>query len=212
MNYPVVDFRKPGRVSEDIGQMLTQWQQESREAIELRFSRFLPPSLRVEVPPPEPIMGDDLRACAEAGIVYRVDVVDYATPTLLLLDKKLAIAIVDEMLGTVENQEETEPKGETVERTLTEIELTCLDFLMEELRASIEVSQKLIPARNMTVAGRTRLKELYSEFPANVANSSVAYRLHLPCGEGLIRWVLPQAVTLDMAAACLLYTSDAADE
>jgi len=212
MNHTVVDFRKPGRVPEDIGQMLTQWQRESREAIELRFGRVLPPSLRVEVPSPEPIMGDDLRTCADTAIVYRVDVLDYATPTLILLDRKLAIAMATEMLGSTEQDEDDEEKEkdeekdeevkeETVDRALSDIEMTCLDFLIEELRASIEISQKLTPPRSMKVVGKTQLKELYSEFPANVTNSSVAFRFHLPSGEGLIRWVLPQAVTLDMAAS-----------
>lgn len=193
MNHPVVDFRKPGRVPDDIGQMLTQWQRDSREAVELRFGRFVPCELRVEVPSPEPITGSDLRVLADEAIVYRVDIVDYACPTLFLLDKQLAMAMAGEMLG-VTGQETPE------NRSLTEIETTCLDFLMEELRSSIEGSQKLTPARRMKIVGQTLLKELHSEFPANATNSSVGYRLNLANGGGLIRWILPQAVTLDMAA------------
>lgn len=194
MNYPVVDFRKPGRIPEDIGQMLAQWQRVAREAVEVRLSRFIPSGPQVSVVSPEPVTGADLRTGAADSIVYRVDIAETNAVTLLMIDRSLALALAAEMLGAP-------PEALPDARKPTAIETICLDFLVEELKGLIVASQKFTPARNLKVVGIAELKELHSEFPANTTNSTFGFNLELPYGTGGIRWILPQAVTLDMVAS-----------
>lgn len=193
MNYPTVDFRKPARVPEDISQMLTQWQRASREAIEVRFSRFVSSELKITILPPEPVTGEDLRVGSESSINHRVDIVEPNVATLFMLERPLALALASEMLGAA-------PEELPEDRSLTYIESTCLDFLIEELKCLIVASQKLTPKLDLRVDGKAELKELHSEFPSNATNSTFGFRVELPYGGGTIRWIIPQAATLDMVA------------
>ena len=193
MNYPLVDFRKPARVAEDIGQMLSQWQQSSREAIEIRLGRYVSSDLKVSLEYPEPVTGGELRQELGSALVYRVDVGAKAEPTLFVLDRPMALSIVMEMLGsTIEELPE--------DRSLTEIETTSADFLLQEIRACLEASQPMQAKQSLKFVGRTDLKELHTEFPVNMTNSNVGFRVTLPYGEGMLRWILPQSLTLDMVA------------
>ena len=194
MNYPVVDFRKPARVPDDIGQMLSQWQANAREDLELRIGRYVAAAVKINPIPPVPVMGSDLRDSTDSSIVYRVDVGESHDVTLFIVERQIAITLVMEMLGAA-----LEELPE--DRELTDIETTCLDFVLNEISSSLERSQKLTPSRKLQVVGQTRLKELFSEFPADMTNFDVGFSFELPYGSGNVRWVLPQDVTLDMSAA-----------
>jgi len=194
MSQEVVDFRKPGRVPDDIGQMLAQWQSSAREAVELRWGRCVQNGVGVGILAPAPLTGSDLRSLDQSSMTYRLDVKESGDPTLVVISRPLALALVGEMLG-----EKVDALPE--DRGLTEIETTCLDFLIDELRMALQASQTLAAPRKLTVIGRARLKELYSQFPENVTNTEVGFKIELSCGAGLVRWVLPQDVTLDFVAS-----------
>ena len=193
MNYPAVDFRKPVRVPEDVGRMLSQWQQAAREAIEIRFGHCSATGLKILVEPAEPITGAELREETGTLLVYRVDVGEKAEPSLLIVERPLLLALVTETLGAA--QEEL-PE----DRPLTNIEQTTADFLMQELRACLDTNQPLEKRWSLKFQGLTNLKELHLEFPVGMYNVSAGYRVEFPYGGGLIRWIIPQNLSLAMVA------------
>ncbi len=194
MTYEVVDFRKPGRISEDISLMFSQWQEAAREAVEVRWGKCSLASTRISIATPAALSGTDLRALDESSVIYRIDVDDSNSPTLFVLRRTMALALVSEMLGMPANEEPED-------RPLSLIETTCLDYLINEFRIAMESSQKLNPTRSLTQTGRVRLKELHREFPEPVTYTDVGFHIELPYGPQLLRWVLPQNVTLDMVAS-----------
>lgn len=193
MKYEVVDFRKPGRVSEDIGQMLSQWQHRIREAFEIRWGQCVACGVKVRPTQPAPLTGNELRDLDSSSITYRIDITETGHATLLVIQRSLALGLVKEMLG---DAAEELPE----DRPLTAIETTCVDFLIDELRGVIQAGQKLDPPRKLKNRGRAQLKELHAEFPENVTNTDVAFEIELPYGTETVRWVLPQDVTLDFVA------------
>lgn len=194
MKHEVVDFRKPGRVPDDIALMLSQWQSAAREAVELRWGRCIASGVKVGVVAPRPLIGSDLRTYDMSAITYRMDIQETGSPTLVVIDRSLALALVSEMLGASTG---TMPEA----RELTNIETTCLDYLVEEFRAALQSSQKLKPARRLAVIDQAPSKELYAQFPENVTNTDVGFKITLAYGSELVRWVLPQEVTLDFVGS-----------
>jgi flagellar motor switch protein FliM len=198
MSYEVVDFRKPGRVSEDIGHMLSAWQQRMREALEIRWARCISCELKISPVSPAPLTGEELRQLGESSIAYRVDVA--ARPTLVVMPRVLALGLVGEVLGDSAAEAPDD-------RPLTDIEATCLDFLIDELRAVLQDSQNFSPPRELNGRGQVQLKELHKEFPKNVTNTDVGLSIVLPHGLHTLRWILPQDVTLEMVAAAATQNS-----
>lgn len=194
MTHEVVDFRKPGRVSEDISHMLSQWQQRVREALELLWGRCVPSEVKIAPQSPAPLTGSELRELAGQSIVYRIDLKQTGHATLFLLDRRMALALVKEVFGDA-------PEELPEDRPLTPIETTCLDYLIDELRRALEAGQNLSPRRHLVNQGQARLKELHTEFPENVTNTDVRFQVSLPYASEMVRWVLPQDVTLDFVAA-----------
>lgn len=193
MTYDVVDFRKPTHVPEDIGNMLSVWQNSAREAIELRLGRSVSNQIKIGLLPPTTLTGSGLRELDQASVIYRVDVADTG-PTLIVFFRPLALTLVSEMLGdAVEEQPEDRP--------LTDIENTCMDFLVEEFKSALDASQRLSPARRLSIIGQANLGELHTQFPERMTNTEVGFQVDLPSGTESIRWILPQEVTLDMVTS-----------
>ena len=144
MTYEVIDFRKPGRVSEDIGQMLFKWQNGSREAIEFGWGGYITSRVQISPTQPSPLSGAELRTLDESVVAYRVDIDQASYTTLILVNRALAVALVQDVLGN--------PASEFPEqRELTNIELTCLDYLLDDLTRSIQSGQSLKPPRETQV-------------------------------------------------------------
>lgn len=200
MTYEAIDFRKPGRVSEDIGQMLFKWQHGSREAIEFGWGRYISSALEIAPAQPAPLTGAELRTLDESVVAYRVDIDRASYTTLILVNRSLAVALVQEVVGN--------PASELPEqRQLTDIELTCLDYLLEDLTRAIQSGQSLKPPRKLTLTGRVQLKELHTQFPENVTNTDVSFQVGFPYGSERIHWVLPQEATLDLVASFATHNS-----
>lgn len=193
MNYPAVDFRKPVRVPEDVGRMLTQWLQSAREAFEIRMGRCSTTSVKISLESPEPMTGEELRQQSDTSLIYRVDVGEQGQSSLFLADRPLVLAMVMETLGAAL---EEFPE----DRSLTDIEQATADFLLQELRNCLDASQPLVSKRSLKFQGLADLKELHAEFPANVSNAAATYRVDYSCGGGRLRWIIPQNLSLDMVA------------
>lgn len=194
MNYPVVDFRKPGKVPDDIGRMLSDWQLRAREAVEVGLGRHIPSGIKVDITPPNTVTGSELRELVDSTVVYRVEIVEIGVPTLFMWDRRITIAILCEILG---GKLEEIPE----DREITEIESGCLDFLAEELQKALQKAARFSPSRKIQSMGVVDLKELHSDFPTNASNSEASFQFSLPYGEGTVRWVFPQAATLDLISA-----------
>lgn len=193
MTYEVVDFRKPVHVPEDIGNMLSLWQASSREGIELRLNRYFANPIKMSVEPPKIVTGTELREMDRESYLYQIDIVD-AGPTLLVIAKNVALALIGEMLGdAVEELPEVRP--------ITDIEKTCLDFIMDEFSQGLRDNQKLKPTRTLRFEGQVELGSLHKQFPENTNSTDVGFNVRFTSGEFPLRWILPPDVTLDVIAS-----------
>ena len=194
MSPDVFDFRKPGRLPEDVAQFLSVWQRQIRSALEVRWIRHLPFPFQLAALQPCLFSRHDLFARYQQDVVtYRLDVGDAGDATAIVLPRAVALALVSGMLGDTTDQLPDD-------RLLTDIEKTLAQVLMKEIEGAVQESQPFRRPLTFVARGEHRLQEMHKEFPDTDPMLMVSFEMELPFGKHAIDWILSQAATLKIAA------------
>ena len=195
MSADVFDFRKPGRLPEDVAHLLSRWQQRMRSALQLRWARQLPFPFQIVALPASLLTSRDLSSRYDYEIVtYQVNVGDDNNATIVLLPRPVALGLVRGILGDV-------PQDKLDDRVLTDIEKSLAEVLVREIDAAMQESQPFAQPLTIVARGEQRLKEMHKEFPEAEPVALVSFEVELPFGKHTLDWVLSQAAILTIAAA-----------
>ena len=191
MSDEAYDFRKPGRLPEDVAHLLASWQRQMRSALELRWTRHLPFSFQFVVLPPSLRRAGELPSRYQQEIIIqRVDLGGGATA--LVIPRPVALALVSSMLGDV-------PEELPEDRVLTDIEKNLAELLMREVQSALEESQPLRRALTFAARGEHGFKEMHREFPEAEPAVVASLEMEFPFGKHTLDWILSQAATLEIA-------------
>lgn len=195
MSEDVFDFRKPGRLPEDIAQLLSQWQQQMRSALQLRWARQLPFPFQIVALPVTSLNRRDLSSRYDHEVVtYRLDVGDDSDATVIILPRRVTLGLVNGILGDIS-------EAEPVDRVLTNIEKSLAELLVHEIETAVKESQPFSKPLTIVARGEHRLEEMHKEFPETEPLALVSFEVELPFGKHTFDWALSQAATLNIVAA-----------
>ncbi len=195
MSEDVFDFRKPGRLPEDIAHLLSQWQQEIQSALQLRWALQLPFAFQIVALPVSLLNRRDLSSRYDHEVVtYRLDVGDDSDATVIILPRRVTLGLVNGILGDIS-------EAEPVDRVLTDIEKSLAELLVHEIETAVKESQPFSKPLTIVARGEHRLKEMHKEFPETEPIALVSFEVELPFGKHTFDWALSQAATLNIVAA-----------
>lgn len=180
------DFRKPSRLAGELEHRMAAWLQASCGLIAEKCAKKL--SLRVEasfrtVETARP--SEALSRFAEEVMGYRVAVNADELFTLVILPRRLAIALVAGMLGDAISEL-------PADRELTVVEASLCEFLIQEVLVSIQEAWPGTEPVGVTLRQAEPQPRRSRVFPSdeNVAVCSLAFRGSF--GEHEWQWIVPQ--------------------
>lgn len=184
------DFRTPRRLADDIEHELSCWQASMTTLIKDRWDQQL--GLRVDW------NVGGIRTNRRARIAQQLEeghacfafkFEDRPGTMWCVLPRPYAIAMIGVVLG--ENSEEV-----PADRRLSDVELSVFDMAMNELGRVLGESQPCSEPLGCEYAGVRRPQELIREFSEQEPIVAAELQVVLPCGQGVMTWLLSQQAVL----------------
>jgi flagellar motor switch protein FliM len=207
MSAEIYDFRKPGRLANDLEQRMKAWLRGACRVIPDRWAKHMPFRVELSVRALEVLSCQAaLARLPDALVGYRIVMGTESSETLLLMPRPLALALITALVGDTSS---TLPD----DRELTVVEESLCDYLVQQL---------VLPILQETWLGRERLtlkvaqKELNPKFarviPPDVNVLVCSFTARGPFGEQEWAWIVPQKRVLELFADSPSQVPDATQE
>lgn len=178
------DFRRPGRIRDAVEHWLGTWLTGSCALLPDKWGGLM--GFSVEAEPEQVTTRLPREAAPDTPIVgFRLWLDTHAEPTLLAVPRRLALALVEGLLGGL-------PEALPDDRELTSLELSLAEMAIQEWCAALNESQPGDDPVHVQCGEPDPSPRLVRMYAAHRPLAVVPLRIRGPFGEERIRWILPQ--------------------